>query len=146
MNIEFNYILEMSKQKTQKSLFHHTKSSGRGSHSYPWGEKQFSELYPLAPILPASPAYFNVIINYQSAQIKVRLPQGIQTAHLQYLFHLEIYRYLLEKRDSNPLFKTALVVGFQSTHGDLLLDYRISIGEGTLQPQKISFNCLEFVN
>lgn len=37
------------------------------------------------------------------------------------------------------------MVGFESAHRDLLLDYRISIGEGTLEAEKMSFNCIEFV-
>lgn len=62
----------------------------------------------------------------------MRLPVGIQTKHLPFLFHQHIYRHLTEAKDGNPVFKTALVVGFESAHRDLLLDYRISIGEGTL--------------
>ena len=44
-------------------------------------------------------------------------------------------------RDSNPLLKTAQVVGFESIDQDLLLDYQISIGQGVLS-KKTSFNCL----
>lgn len=47
-------------------------------------------------------------------------------------------------RDSNPLLKTAQIVGFESIDEDLLLDYQISIGQGTLS-RKTSFNCLELV-
>lgn len=124
--------LEMSKSKTQKSLFHKSKSSERASHAYPWTEKHFLELYPAPPAINPSPCTFAVTLNYKSAALRVRLPVGIETRHLPFLFHQEIYRFLLESRDSNPVFKTALVVGFESAHRDLLLDYRISIGEGTL--------------
>ena len=47
-------------------------------------------------------------------------------------------------RDSNPLLKTAQVVGFESIDHDVLLDFQISIGQGVLV-RKASFNCLEFV-
>lgn len=124
--------LEMSKSKTQKSLFHKSKSSERSSHAYPWTEKHFLELYPSPPCIAPSPASFTVTLHYQSAALKVRLPVGIRTQHLPFLFHQEIYRFLLKSKDANPLLKTALVVGFESGHGDVLLDYRISIGEGTL--------------
>ena len=46
-------------------------------------------------------------------------------------------------RDSNPLLKTAQVVGFESIDQDLLLDYQISIGQGILS-RKTSFNCIEY--
>ncbi len=44
-------------------------------------------------------------------------------------------------RDSNPVLKTAQVVGFESIDQDILLDYEISIGQGILC-RKASFNCL----
>ena len=72
----------------------------------------------------------------------MKLPVGIQTTHLPFLFHQHIYRHLTDSRDPNPLLKTAMVVGFESAHRDLLLDYRISIGEGTLEAEKMSFNCV----
>lgn len=43
--------------------------------------------------------------------------------------------------DSNPLLKTAQIVGFESVDADILLDYQISIGKGVLA-KKTSFNCL----
>jgi hypothetical protein len=43
--------------------------------------------------------------------------------------------------DTNPLLKTAQVVGFESVDGDTLLDYQISIGKGVLS-KKTCFNCL----
>ncbi len=134
--------LEMSKSKTQKSLFHKSKSSERTSHAYPWNEKHFQELYPNPPAIPPSPCTFTVTLTYKSTPLRVRLPVGIETRHLTYLFHQEIYRFLLDSKDSNPIFKTALVVGFESAHRDLLLDYRISIGEGTLEAEKLAFNCI----
>jgi hypothetical protein len=134
--------LEMSKSKTQKSLFHKSKSSERNSHGYPWSEKHFQELYPTPPVIAPSPCSFAVTLNYKSTPLRVRLPVGIETRHLPYLFHQEIYRFLLESKDNNPIFKTALVVGFESTHRDLLLDYRISIGDGTLEAEKLAFNCI----
>ena len=36
------------------------------------------------------------------------------------------------------------MVGFESMDADLLLDYQISLGKGTLT-KKTSFNCLEFM-
>jgi hypothetical protein len=33
---------------------------------------------------------------------------------LPYIFHKEIYQYLLNMHDSNPLLKTAQVVAFES--------------------------------
>lgn len=47
-------------------------------------------------------------------------------------------------RDSNPLLKTAQVVGFESMDEDLILDYQISIGKGILT-KKTVFNCVEYV-
>jgi hypothetical protein len=48
----------------------------------------------------------------------------------------------MSNKEANPVFKTALVVGFETSHKDLLLDYRISIGEGTLEADKFTFNCI----
>lgn len=76
--------------------------------------------------------------------IKVKVPTGIENAHLPYIFHKEIYKYLLNMRDPNPLLKTAEVVGFETVDSDLLLDYQISIGKGSLT-RKTSFNCLEYI-
>jgi len=47
-------------------------------------------------------------------------------------------------RDSNPLLKTAQIIGFESIDQDILLDYQISIGQGVLS-RKTSFNCIEYV-
>ena len=47
-------------------------------------------------------------------------------------------------RDSNPLLKTAQIVGFESIDQDILLDYQVSIGQGLLT-RKTSFNCLEYM-
>lgn len=44
--------------------------------------------------------------------LKVKLPTGIENKNLPYIFHKEIYQYLLNIHDSNPLLKTAQVVGF----------------------------------
>lgn len=44
-------------------------------------------------------------------------------------------------QDSNPLLKTAEVIGFETVDADLLLDYQISIGKGELT-RKTSFNCI----
>ena len=46
--------------------------------------------------------------------------------------------------DSNPLLKTAQVVGFECMDGDIILDYQISIGKGVLT-KKTVFNCIEYV-
>ena len=46
--------------------------------------------------------------------------------------------------DSNPILKTAQIVGFETIDQDILLDYQISIGQGILA-RKTSFNCLEFM-
>jgi hypothetical protein len=87
--------LEMSKSKTQKSLFHKSKSSEGIAHSYPWTEKHFLELYPTLPTIPNAPCTFTVTLNYKNNSLKVRLPVGIETRHLAFLFHQEIYRFLL---------------------------------------------------
>lgn len=63
---------------------------------------------------------------------------------MPYIFHKEIYKFLLNTKDSNPLLKTAQVIGFETIDYNLLLDYQISIGKGVLT-EKTSFNCLEFV-
>lgn len=44
-------------------------------------------------------------------------------------------------KDSNPLLKTAQIIGFESIDQDILLDYKITIGQGILN-RKTSFNCL----
>lgn len=136
----------MSKQKSQKSVLLKQKRITTSSPTYTWNEKHFLELYPFAPQIPSTSAYFTVTLNYNSSSLKVKLPVGVETKHLPFLFHQEIYRSLLVNKDQNPLLKTALVVGFETTHCDLLLDYRISIGEGILSPDKLSFNCLLFSN
>lgn len=43
--------------------------------------------------------------------------------------------------DSNPLLKTAQIVGFESIDEDIILDYQISLGKGTLT-RKTVFNCI----
>mgnify|MGYP001367828692 CR=1 FL=1 len=83
-------------------------------------------------------------LNYRGTLLKVKLPTGIETKNLPYIFHQEIYRYLLNMRDSNPVLKTAQIVGFESIDQDILLDYQISIGQGILA-RKTSFNCLEYI-
>jgi hypothetical protein len=42
---------------------------------------------------------------------------------------------------SNPLLKTAQVIGFESVDQDLLLDYQITQGIGVFD-KRTSFNCL----
>ena len=44
------------------------------------------------------------------------------------LLHKAVYDYLVYQKDKNSLLKCALIVGFET--GDLLLDYKISIGNG----------------
>lgn len=39
--------------------------------------------------------------------LKVKLPTGISNNHLPYIFHKEIYKYLLDMHDPNPLLKTS---------------------------------------
>ena len=85
-----------------------------------------------------------VTLNYKGNMIKVKVPTGINNSTLPYIFHKEIYKFLLNVKDSNPLLKTAQVVGFESVDSNLLLDYQISIGKGVLTT-KASFNCLEYV-
>lgn len=85
-----------------------------------------------------------VTLNYKGNMIKVKLPTGINNSSLPYIFHKEIYKFLLNVKDSNPLLKTAQVVGFETVDANLLLDYQISIGKGVLST-KASFNCLEYV-
>ena len=62
--------------------------------------------------------------------LKVKVPTGIENRYLPYVFHKEIYKYLLNMRDQNPLLKTAEIIGFETVDSDLLLDYQISIGKG----------------
>ena len=69
--------LEMSKSKTQKSLFHKSKSSERITHPYPWTEKHLLELYPNPCIIPNAPCTFTVTLNYKNNALRVRLPVGI---------------------------------------------------------------------
>lgn len=88
--------------------------------------------------------FFVVGLNYRGTLLKVKLPTGIENKNLGYIFHQEIYRYLLNMKDSNPLLKTSLVVGFETIDEDLLLDYQISIGQGILS-RKTAFNCLEYI-
>lgn len=76
--------------------------------------------------------------------LKVKLPTGIENKNLPYIFHKEIYQYLLNVHDSNPLLKTSQIVGFESMDEDLILDYQISIGKGILN-KKTAFNCIEYV-
>lgn len=91
-----------------------------------------------------SSTFFIVSLNYKGHMLKVKLPTGIENKNLHYIFHKEIYQYLLNMRDSNPLLKTAHVVGFESMDDDLILDYQISIGKGILS-KKTVFNCIEYV-
>ena len=111
---------------------------------YQWTEQDFTQLYPEAPSITTSSTFFIVALNYRGMLLKVKLPTGIETKNLAYIFHQEIYRYLLNMRDDNPLLKTAQIIGFQSIDQDLLLDYQVSIGQGVLT-KKTSFNCLEYV-
>lgn len=74
----------------------------------------------------------------------MKVPTGINNSCLPYIFHKEIFKFLLNTKDSNPLLKTAQVVGFETVDFNLLLDYQISIGKGILT-EKTTFNCLEFV-
>lgn len=91
-----------------------------------------------------SATFFIVSLNYKGHMLKVKLPTGIENKNLPYIFHKEIYQYLLNMHDSNPLMKTAQVVGFESMDEDLILDYKISIGKGILT-KKTVFNCIEYV-
>jgi serine/threonine protein kinase len=111
---------------------------------YHWAEQDFEQLYPEAPAITTASTFFIVGLNYRGTLLKVKLPTGIENKNLPYIFHQEIFRYLLNMRDSNPLLKTAQVVGFESIDHDVLLDFQISIGQGVLV-RKASFNCLEFV-
>ena len=95
-------------------------------------------------MLQTSSTFFTVGLNYKGNMIRVKLPTGINNSCLPYIFHKEIYKFLLTVKDSNPLLKTAQVVGFETVDLNLLLDYQISIGKGVLE-SKTSFNCLEYV-
>lgn len=53
-----------------------------------------------------------VTLNYKGNMIKVKVPTAINNSCLPYIFHKEIYKFLLNVKDSNPLLKTAQVVGF----------------------------------
>ncbi len=112
--------------------------------SITWSESHFVQLYPEPPAILTSNTFFIVGLHYKGQLIKVKLPTGIHTKHLPYIFHREIYRYLLNVRDSNPLLRTAEVVGFESVDNDILLDYQISLGIGSIT-KKTSFNCLEYI-
>jgi hypothetical protein len=111
---------------------------------YHWTEEHFQQLYPEPPAITTAATFFVVALNYRGTLLKVKLPTGILTKNLPFIFHQEIYRYLLNMRDANPLLRTAQVVGFESIDQDLLLDYQISIGQGVLRG-RASFNCLELV-
>jgi len=71
-------------------------------------------------------------LNYRGSLIKVKVPTGVNNSSLPYIFHKELYKFLLNTKDSNPLLKTAQVVGFETADYNLLLDYQISIGKGVL--------------
>jgi hypothetical protein len=79
---------------------------------YQWTEQDFTQLYPEAPSITTSSTFFIVALNYRGMLLKVKLPTGIETKNLAYIFHQEIYRYLLNMRDDNPLLKTAQIIGF----------------------------------
>lgn len=133
----------MEKQKKQKRTFYKKESRTNSSSMYQWTEEDFTQLYSQSPAIVTSSTFFVVGLNYRGSLLKVKLPTGILNKNIPYIFHQQIYRYLLNMRDSNPLLKTAQVVGFESIDQDLLLDYQISIGQGVLS-RKTSFNCIEY--
>lgn len=94
--------------------------------------------------MTTSSTFFTINLNYKGNVIKVKVPTGVANSALPYIFHKEIYKFLLNIKDKNPLLKTAQVVGFETVDSNLLLDYQVSIGKGVLTA-KASFNCLEFV-
>jgi hypothetical protein len=69
-------------------------------------------LYPEAPPITTSSTFFVVGLNYRGILLKVKLPTGIENKNLAFIFHQEIYRHLLNVKDSNPVLRVAQVVGF----------------------------------
>lgn len=89
-------------------------------------------MYPTALELPSGqPLSFN--LRYRSQNLTFSLPLGLPHAHIPYFFHQQIYSHLLSLRDPNPLLRTAEIVGFSSSNGDLLLEYRVAMGEGGVE-------------
>jgi len=102
----------MRKSKSRKILIQEATSYNSSSYGYKWTEKHFEELYPTVPHFESSSQTFNITLIYQSNNINLKVPAGITTKALPYLFHQGIYKFLLNKQDTNPLYKTSLVVGF----------------------------------
>ena len=102
----------MRKSKSRKILVQD--ASGQSSYptAYKWTMKNFEELYPTTPQIETSTKAFNITLIYQSNNITLKVPSGITTKNLPYIFHREIYKFLIDRRDDNPLFKTSLIVGF----------------------------------
>ena len=54
---------------------------------YQWTEQDFTQLYPEAPSITTSSTFFIVALNYRGMLLKVKLPTGIETKNLAYIFH-----------------------------------------------------------
>lgn len=77
-----------------------------------WCEDHFNQLYPLKPELNTSSTFFSVGLNYKGNLLKVKLPSNISNQNIYYFLHKEIYKYLLDMHDPNPLVKVSEIIGF----------------------------------
>lgn len=102
----------MQKQKKEKPQPSKAKARINSDGVYQWTEDDFQQLYPEAPAITTASTFFVVALNYRGTPLKVKLPTGIETKNLAYIFHQEIFRYLLNMRDASPLLKTAQIIGF----------------------------------
>ena len=54
---------------------------------YQWTEQDFQQLYPEAPPITTASTFFIVALNFRGTLLKVKLPTGILTKNLPYIFH-----------------------------------------------------------
>jgi len=105
--------------------------------------KGFRALYPETIKLLFGKDIAVVNLHYKGRKLPVKLPLYVETKYIEYAFHQELYRYEQHLGTEDAVAEAARTVGFESVDGDILLDYRVSLGSGILD-RDIDFRCLRY--
>jgi hypothetical protein len=126
---------------SRTTLLRKNRNTSKDSLDETCSPRGFRQLYPNPIKLPFTKDSTVLGLHYKNRKLQVKLPLYVETKYLEYLFHQELYYFESSQSKAEAALETAKIVGFESVDGDILLDYRISLGNGILD-RTVDFKCL----